>query len=450
MSIKLPLKDLSITDRRKIVKELSFKKGSNKFPGNKFSYGDTPEYVYPYFINEEDPANSFITLPFYWARKYISNADRPKRDRFPEMETEFVGKLRELQKEVKKEVNELLNKRGSCILSIYTGAGKTITSICIAAKIKLKCLIICHRLVLIEQWVNSIKKVCKDPKIQIVTAKGKLDETCDFYIMNAINIPKKGMEFFESIGTVIVDEVHLIATGKISECFNFIQPRYLLGLSATPYRPDGMDVLLDAYFGTGSIHRKMWREHYTFCIKTNLVPEFSLGGNGNVDWNSVLEWQTGNIQRNEMIIELTKLFRDRNFLILSKRVSQVEYLVRRLKEENEEVTSLVGVQKYFDYSSRILVATVQKAGVGFDHPKLDTLIIASDVEEYFIQYLGRIFRREDSKPIIFDFLDDFPILKRHWNTRKKVYREHGGLIFDYSQENVNKVFGENFVKIEKP
>ena len=136
------------------------------------------------------------------------------------METEFVGKLRELQKEVKKEVNELLNKRGSCILSIYTGAGKTITSICIAVKIKLKCLIICHRLVLIEQWKCAIQKVCTDAKISVVNAKTKLDESCDFFIMNAINIPKKGYDFFESIGTVIVDEVHLIATGKISECFH--------------------------------------------------------------------------------------------------------------------------------------------------------------------------------------------------------------------------------------
>ena len=77
-------------------------------------------------------------------------------------------------------------------------------------------------------------------------------------------------------------------------------------------------------------------------------------------------------------------------MILRKRVNQVEYLVKRLEEEGESVTSLVGVKKYFDYTSRVLVATVQKAGVGFDHKKLDSLILASDVEEYFIQYLGRV------------------------------------------------------------
>ena len=49
------------------------------------------------------------------------------------------------------------------------------------------------------------------------------------------------------------------------------------------------------------------------------------------------------------------------------------------------------MKKYFNYSSRILVATVQKAGVGFDHPKLDSLIIASDVQEYFIHNKVRNF-----------------------------------------------------------
>ena len=115
-----------------------------------------------------------------------------------------------------------------------------------------------------------------------------------------------------------------------------------------------------------------------------------------MDWNSVLQSQTMDVKRNEIIVNIVKMFKERNFLILSKRVDQVKYLVKRLLEEGEDVTSLVGVKKHFDYSSRILVATVQKAGVGFDHPKLDSLIIASDVQEYFIQYLGRVFRVEDN------------------------------------------------------
>ena len=79
------------------------------------------------------------------------------------------------------------------------------------------------------------------------------------------------------------------------------------------------------------------------------------------------------------------------------------------------------------------MATVQKAGVGFDHPRLNSLILASDVEEYFIQYLGRVMRTEKVEPFIFDLVDDNPILKKHYYTRRKIYLEHGGIIKDFKK-----------------
>ena len=111
-----------------------------------------------------------------------------------------------------------------------------------------------------------------------------------------------------------------------------------------------------------------------------------------------------------------------------------------VKEMEEDVTSLVGVKKKFNYESRILIATVQKAGVGFDHPKLDSLIIASDVEEYFIQYLGRVFRTEEGIPMIFDLLDDFNTLKKHYYTRRKIYIEHGGVIKKFCEKELGDEF----------
>ena len=60
---------------------------------------------------------------------------------------------------------------------------------------------------------------------------------------------KKGRDFFKNIGCVIADEIHLLATKVLSRCFFYVYPRYLIGLSATPYRPDGMDDLLYSFFG---------------------------------------------------------------------------------------------------------------------------------------------------------------------------------------------------------
>ena len=65
------------------------------------------------------------------------------------------------------------------------------------------------------------------------------------------------------------------------------------------------------------------------------------------------------------MIVIIKNFKDKVFLVLCKRVSQAEYRVERLKQENEDVTSLIGSQQEYKQESRILVGTAQKVGTGF-------------------------------------------------------------------------------------
>jgi hypothetical protein len=42
--------------------------------------------------------------------------------------------------------------------------------------------------------------------------------------------------------------------------------------------------------------------------------------------------------------------------------------------------------------------------------------------------MGRVFRTPDSSPVIFDIVDTHPSLRRHFNTRKRVYKKSGGKI----------------------
>ena len=183
--------------------------------------------------------------------KYIPVSKKfvPSRKDFKVNNTKFKGSLRPLQEEVQKSAVELLNRQKACIISLYTGAGKTITSIYISTKIKLPTLILVHRLVLMDQWKESIERVCEDPKIQIVKTSSMLDKDADYYIMNISNVKKKSREFYKGIGLMIVDEMHVAGTENLSSSFLYVCPRYCIGLSATPYRPDGMDELLFAFFG---------------------------------------------------------------------------------------------------------------------------------------------------------------------------------------------------------
>jgi superfamily II DNA or RNA helicase len=154
---------------------------------------------------------------------------------------------------------------------------------------------------------------------------------------------------------------------------------------------------------------------------------------GKLDWNSVLKSQCLNETRNKIIVNIIKFFKSRNILVLCKLVEQSKYILNKLKEIGESVDMFVSTQKKFNHDSRILISTFSKTGVGFDHPKLDMLIIASDVEEGIEQYVGRIFRRQDTTPVIIDILDDFKPLYNHYLTRRKLYLETGAEITDYEK-----------------
>ena len=416
MSRKVSINSLSNEELDKISNDLQICQ-----PPSKYAFNTNPTYICLYEVEGDD-----LYIPFSYSRKY----KRPPRKFYPKQEIDFYGHLRENQKEVKSEAISQLNKYGSTIIAAACGYGKTAMAIFIATKIKMKTLVICHRIVLIKQWKISIAKFCPKATVQVLTAKSAMKDV-DFYIMNATNVPKHTKEFYSKIGFLIVDEAHLIMADKLSYCMRSIVPRYVLGLSATPYRTDGLNTLLDMYFGTRKIVRELWRKHIVYRINTGIKPKVKLNRMGKVDWGSVLESQAYNVPRNEMIIRIIKYFRKRVFLVLCKRVDQANYLVKRLKEEGEDVTSLIGKNQEYEQNSRILVGTVSKVGVGFDHPRLDSLILASDIQQYFVQYLGRVFRREDVEPYIFDIVDNHGLLVKHFRTRSSVYLKHGGVIKNF-------------------
>lgn len=373
--------------------------------------------------------NNLVSIPFSFAINELKY-ERPQRSVFSEMNCMFTQQLREEQKEVKKEAINILNEYGSVILALRTGFGKTCLGINLASVLKFKTLIVVNKIVLLNQWSESIKKFCPSAKIQKLTSKSVFDDTCDFYIINAINIEKLGFshEFFRDIGTLILDEYHLLVAEKVSRAMHFIHPRYVIALSATPYRSDGLDPLLELYAGSNKIIRVMNKHHVVYKINTNIVIPMEKSLSGRVNWGSILDLQANNTDRNEIIIKIAKYFKDEVFLILVKRVEQGEYIFNRLSEENESVTSLLGSQQSFDKNARILIGTCQKCGTGFDHPSLTSMILAADVKEYFIQYLGRIFRKDDHVPKIFDLVDNNFIIKNHFEERKNIYKEHGGII----------------------
>lgn len=80
--------------------------------------------------------------------------------------------------------------------------------------------------------------------------------------------------------------------------------------------------------------------------------------------------------------------------------------------------------------ARVPLATGRLVGEGFDHPPLDTLVLAMPVswKGTLQQYAGRLHREHGSKSDvrIIDFVDgDHPVLRRMWEKRQRGYRAMG-------------------------
>lgn len=391
-------------------------------------------YIEPFCIS-----GPYHVIPYSYGREKL-NLLPPGRDKYPSITNPFIGYLRKEQCSFMKDVGKNLSLYGCAIASAYVGFGKTVTAISIATTIKLKTLIVINKLMLFDQWIESIHRFVGDnPKIQKLSKGNSLDPDAQFYIVNAQNICKFKHSELKQIGFVIVDEAHLIVAETLYMSLNHLFPKYVLALTATPYRPDGLTKLLDLFFGTKQVIVKMFRPFTYYKILTGLKIQHD-----GKEWNKVLNAQAESEERNMLISDIVMSHPNRNFLVMVKRVRHGEILYEIIKNAMLEsgqikpsITKLLRNNQTFDKSARVLIGTTQKMGTGFDHPSMDSLILASDIKEFFIQYLGRIFRRKDTHPIVFDLVDEHGILKYHYKEREKVYKEHGGKIKSYKNRNVN-------------
>lgn len=368
--------------------------------------------------------NNTLRVPFFWGCSFFGKRFISKNEM--EMEFSIRVELRPEQVVLKEEAMNCLVENHTVLCSCYPGFGKTILALHLIKELKKPTLIIVNKLVLLKQWEESIKKFMGFTPTIIKGKNSKITPN-RIYIINAINVPKHSYENYH-IGTLIVDECHLILTTVFSKGLFHISPMYLIGLSATPFRVDGFDVLFDIFFGMCRLHRKLLKEHEVFCIRTNEKVPHTLDKFGKINWNSVIDYQSKSLHRQSLISKYCIDYPDRNILILCKRLHQIKDIFDALTSLNQNVAMFKENDVSFNQDCRILVATFQKCGTGFSFDKLDMLILAVDVKDFFLQYLGRVFRTIEVKPIVIDIVDDHVLLKSHFRERKKIYLESGGKI----------------------
>ena len=391
-----------------------------------------------HFICNATEHDDWVYIPFHYAGETLGIHPSKTLKCAPfefRRDSPFIGELRPYQKEVKKVVLDEINKSGVVLLSVHVGWGKSIFSIWLAHRTKLKTMIVVNKIALIHQWTKLIETFIPDSKVQVLSAKKPIDTDTDFLIANICNINKKPIDHYDRFGTVICDEIHLLLSLKGFPQLLHLTPRFLIGLSATPYRMDELNACVRLFFGDPTITKALHRPYQVRTIHTPFVFTMEMASTGRLDWNSVLDQQGESEARNRMIIDIVAEYPQLKFLILCKRISQGEILHRICGERGIPSSDLTGNNE-FDTTKRVLIATTKKFGTGVSVDDLTGLILACDVEAYYIQFLGRVFRDPKSSPFVFDLIDSltdgvrtlpFCPLKKHAKERRKVYRETGGI-----------------------
>jgi len=141
-----------------------------------------------------------------------------------------------------------------------TGFGKTVAAINAAVELGRRTLVVVTTKVLARQWKKEfMDHAGKDAFILSGWKdKGYRDADVTIAIVNTLSLSELPDEFYpEEYGFVIWDEVHRMGAREFCKSLQMFPARFRLGLSATPKRKDGQDVLYLSYFG----HPRVIREH---------------------------------------------------------------------------------------------------------------------------------------------------------------------------------------------
>lgn len=383
------------------------------------------------FYNEHE---KFIQVPFYFGISYFKSELYSKLEncnKNTEEELSFVFKKDLRENQLKCAITLLNNLKSykTSILSCYTGFGKTVIALYIISKLNLPVLIIVPRVQLIDQWYEEISNFLNVKAVKLISKNNyEFSGNCTIGIVNSINLHKiKNVNFFKFI---ILDEVHLQMTELMCQKLIVLEPKFLLGISATPYRTDDFNCLFDLFFSASRIEEILKHKHEVFRVNTGFKPDLIINKNG-LDWNNLLDQQSLNIERNNLIVKIANEYKNKYILILVRRINQAEYLYNALVAKDEKVSRFYG-KHYESTSGRIIIGTTSKIGTGFNCVKLNMLIIGGDMISYYLQFLGRVMRIKNNNPLVFDLVDDNSKLISHFFERCKIYNLHGGIIKNYN------------------
>ena len=425
--------ELNKEEEQKILKDLTVKPFIPKsiIPATKF-----PVY--------RESTKKYYVPRFYGIEKY-GNPKRTEISTGDKININFKGKLRDYQDNIVDKYVKYVDEIGGGLLEIDTGLGKTVIALNILTKIKVKALIIVHKEFLMNQWIERIEQFIPEARVGKIQGS-KIDiEDKDIVIgmLQSISMKDYETDVFNSFGITVIDEVHHMGAEVFSQALYKVVTRYMLGLSATMDRKDGLTTVFKMFIGPIVHTEKRKQENNNVIVRRidykvddEEFNEVKHNFRGDVCYSSMIGKLCKYNRRSEFIIKLIKsLFKEnknQQILILGHNKNLLTYLYDSLTHHKVETVGyyLGGMkQEHLKMSEekKIIIATYQMASEGLDIKSLTTLLMVTPKSDV-IQCVGRILRSKHENPMVIDIVDQHDIFKRQFYKRKKFYTEQKYLI----------------------
>ena len=338
------------------------------------------------------------------------------------MQVQFLKNIRKLIKRDEKRA----------ILVSATGTGKTYASAFAVRDFNPKrFLFVVHREQIAKQSVNAYKNVIKDKSLGLLTGnKKEYDKDYIFATIQTLSKDDIYTQFEkDEFDYIVIDEVHKAGASSYLKILNYFEPKFCLGMTASPERTDDFDIY--GLFYHNIAHEIRLQD----ALDEDLLCPFHYFGIRDVTFNDE---------------EIDDDFKDFNYLSSSKRV---DYLLEKSefygysgdrikalvfcsrKKEAEELSNefnrrghpscvLTGddsQEKRLDAIDRLTndfnknkleyIFTVDIFNEGVDIPEINQVLLVRPTQSpiIFIQQLGRGLRKFKNKEfvVILDFIANY-------------------------------------------
>ena len=359
-------------------------------------------------------ANEAVRLARQQCQGAIKLVDR--RRLCDEVDLECQATLRDYQQQA---VDAVLARQFG-ILESGTGSGKTVMALAIIAARRQPTLILVHTKELLYQWQERVEQFLA--RKAALLGDGHADSgPITVAIVNSAR--KKLADLPQQFGQLVVDECHRVPASLFTDVVTAFDCQYLLGLSATAFRRDGLGRLIHIYLGdlvhrvnpqeladSGAVLRPQLIVHptsFTFRYRDN--------------YQEMLKALTLDQGRNEQIaMDVIQECAQSSLgiLVVSDRVAHCQQLAELVEEGGATVAVLTGrsaseerartVELVRQGQLQVLVSTVQLIGEGFDCPGLASLFLTTPIKftGRLLQVVGRILRPAAGKTArVHDYVD---------------------------------------------